>query len=328
MSTTNLPKAATGRLFFVSGITGGGEVFLGRALDEPQEEHLTLEGRSIHRGPEGTLVARPFNTIVRVFLLDSSYSVQLIAKPEVEEEAQRLLASPESGIARITHPYVYRWIEASFQEESIMSDVIQPKRADAPTAGGIGLSNPFFGFYEGFLTTAEQFRRILFHSRQVDSSRELDKVTELEGDLTIEIGKVTNQIAVRLNQIVAREPELSKFFEAFQGTGLSGTMGKNSMAGWLYLMNRLQVAKNWGRRQGKAPLVREVNGLVKDGIFGLNEIILDHCASLDTLITETFAQYGISFEIHGDLSAFAGYTGRLPLDAGEPQARPLIGAGR
>ena len=65
------------------------------------------------------------------------------------------------------------------------------------------------------------------------------------------------------------------------------------------MMNRLQFAKNWARRCNKPALVREINSLVKEGLSNLNETILEHCSALDTLITETFGQYGISYEIYG-----------------------------
>jgi len=80
------------------------------------------------------------------------------------------------------------------------------------------------------------------------------------------------------------------------------------IGGWSYLINRLQVAKNWARRSGKTPMVREINTLMKEGISKLNETIRDHCGALDTLITETCTQYGIQFEMFGEMSPFANYT--------------------
>ena len=81
--------------------------------------------------------------------------------------------------------------------------------------------------------------------------------------------------------------------------------------GWVYLINRLDIAKNWARRCGKTPLVREINTITKEGITGLDELILAHCSSLDTLITETFSQYGINYEIYGAIWPFTSYTAPL-----------------
>ena len=135
----------------------------------------------------------------------------------------------------------------------------------------------------------------------------MDKITELEGDLTIEIGKITNEIAVKTNQLIHRDPELANYFEWVQGHNLP-MPPTNEIAGWLYLIQRLQIAKAWARRKGKTPLVRETNTLVKEGINRLNETILEHASSLDTLITETCSQYGIQFETFGEMSPFASYT--------------------
>ena len=41
----------------------------------------------------------------------------------------------------------------------------------------------------------------------------------------------------------------------------------------------------------------------------MNEVILEHCFSLDTLITDCFGQYGIAYEVYGDMSSFTSYTG-------------------
>ena len=146
----------------------------------------------------------------------------------------------------------------------------------------------------------------------MSSTRELDKLSELEGDLAIEIGKIANQIAIKFHQLAARENELFQYLEAFQGAELPIAHVRYSMAGWLFLFERLHSAKAWARKSGKVALVRDINVLVKDGIFGLNEVILEHCNSLDTLITETFSQYGISYEIYGELTPFAAYAGPTP----------------
>ena len=82
----------------------------------------------------------------------------------------------------------------------------------------------------------------------------------------------------------------------------------HTLGGWMHLIQRIEIAKNWARRMGTNPLVREINAITAEGISGLNEVILGHCSALDMLITETFSQHGITYEIHGMLSPFTSYT--------------------
>jgi hypothetical protein len=199
--------------------------------------------------------------------------------------------------------------------------VVPPVGAIPAERHGFGYVHPFHGLYQGFLNTAEQFRRALFHSRQVSSTRELDRLAELEGNLAIEIGKVANQIAVKFHQLATKENELFEYLETFQGFEPFLGHVRHSMAGWLFLFERLHSAKAWARRAGVVALVRDLNALIKDGIFGLNEVILDHCNTLDTLIAETFSQYGISYEIHGELSPFTAFTSPV-----QSYDRELVGA--
>ena len=58
-------------------------------------------------------------------------------------------------------------------------------------------------------------------------------------------------------------------------------------------------------------MVREINSFVREGIQNLNEVILEHASTLDTLIAETFSQYGIVAEIYGEMSPFMGYANPL-----------------
>lgn len=160
----------------------------------------------------------------------------------------------------------------------------------------------------------------------MSSTRELDKLSELEGDLAIEIGKIANQIAIKFHQLAARENELFQYLEAFQGAELPIAHVRYSMAGWLFLFERLHSAKAWARKSGKVALVRDINVLVKDGIFGLNEVILEHCNSLDTLITETFSQYGISYEIYGELSPYTVSPAPTPSFIDRDPANSLVGS--
>jgi len=311
-STTSFPRNAAGKLFFVSGLTGGREVFLGKAVDEPFQEHLTLEGKVLSMTPGSSspaggvpsrhLVVRPFQTTVNFGLREPGYSVQHLSNAAARDEASALLELAATHVSRTSYPLVFGWVEAAVQ--------------GAPSdPGSLPLAaQPFVGLYESFQTTAEEFRRVLFRAHQVETTRELDRVTELEGDLLIELGKITNQTAIKFSQILTRERGLQRYFEALQASDLPLGNARYSMSGWPFLFERVQTAKVWARRNGKASLVRDVNVLLKDGLFGLNEVILEHSSSLDTLITETFGQYGITDELDGDL-----VLGALP----EPPRRAL-----
>lgn len=317
--STQIPKSTAGKLFLVSGLSGGREVFLGKALDEPHEKRLTLEGKALSFTREGLAFARPFSTTASFSLEDEHKTIHLIASPKAHEEAIHLLNLSVAQLSKSGHPLLFRWIESAAAIGNGHAFAGPPPSfgatlpgAHAPGGALAGQQNPLLGSYLGFLATVEQFRRALFHSRQVTSTRELDKVAELEGDLAIEVGKVTNQIALKFQQLAAREGELQAYLEAFQGADLPIAGARFSMAGWIYLLEHLQFAKNWARRSGKSALVRDLNVLIKDGIFGLSEVILEHCNSLDTLITEAFSHYGIAYEIYGELSPFAGFTGPAP----------------
>ena len=322
------PKTAASKVFLVSGLSGGREVFLGKAIDEPYEERLTLEGKLISFAPQGILIARPFQTTATFHLKDAQYTIQNVSNTKAHEEVIQILNLSIANISRFAFPLVYRWIESAcstiyaFQPPIHANGIgIVPQIGINPMERpGLGYVHPFHGLYQGFLNTAEQFRRALFHSRQVSSTRELDRLAELEGNLAIEIGKVANQIAVKFHQLATKESELFEYLETFQIDPIIGHV-RHSMAGWLFLFERLHSAKAWARRAGAVALVRDLNALIKDGIFGLNEVILDHCNTLDTLIAETFSQYGISYEIHGELSPFTSFSSPV-----QSYDRELVGA--
>jgi hypothetical protein len=311
MATKSTLGTQIGKFVFVSGINGGREVFFGRPIDEPYADTLTIEGKSITFTPQGYMVVKPFVTLFTFPTKNANCQIQQIQNPEALHEANNLYNTSVTTITRANYPLTYRWIETSMNWFTN-----NPWNFGGSNTNGYARTlntgynpnaNPFSSFFEGFKSSAEQFRRALFQSPQVSSTREMDKLTELEGDLVIEIGKITNQVAVKFNQFVGRNTELAHYFESMQGYTIP-MPALNTMGGWCFLMNRLQIAKNWARRNGKTPLVREINTLTKDGINGLNELILEHCSSLDTLITETFSQYGITFELHGEMSPFASYT--------------------
>jgi hypothetical protein len=301
MSTkTPFPKTAASRVFLVSGLSGGREVFLGKAIDEPYEERLTLEGKLISFAPQGILIARPFHTTATFHLKDAQYCIQHVSHPKANEEAIQILNQSIANLSRFAFPLVYRWIESACTSTIAFQPALHASGIPiTPTIGiqpaerygiGYGYVQPFHGLYQGFLNTAEQFRRALFHSRQVSSTRELDRLSELEGNLAIEIGKVANQIAVKFHQLATQENELFQYLETYQSIEPFIGHVRHSMAGWLFLFERLHSAKAWARRAGVVALVRDINALIKDGIFGLNEVIRDHGNTLDPLNAETFSQ--------------------------------------
>ncbi len=331
MTKTPFPKSAASKVFLVSGLSGGHEVFLGKAIDEPYEERLTLEGKVISFAPQGFLVARPFHTTVTFHLKDTHQSIQHISHPKANEEAIQILNHSITNLSRFAFPLVHRWVESACTSIFAFHPASHTNGfPGTPTVGqhpterfghGLGYVHPFHGLHQGFLNTAEQLRRALFQERQVNSTRELDRLAELEGNLAIEIGKVGNQLAVKFHQLSAKENELFQYLETYQGFEPFLGHVRHSMAGWLFLFERLHSAKAWARRAGSVALVRDLNALIKDGIFGLNEVILDHCNTLDTLIAETFSQYGISYEIHGELSPFTSFSSAVP-----SYDRELVGA--
>lgn len=300
----------TGKFVFVSGVNSGREVFVGRPIDEPFGDSITVEGKSISMNPQGFMIVRPFTTLCTFPTRNPIYPIQQISNPEALQEVTSLFNMPVTALTRASYPLVYRWIESAILDATVGA-------YGFPVAGGASMyrngfartgynawTNPFAAFLDGFQTSAEHFRRAMFLSPQISTTRELDKLTELEGDLVIEVGKITNQAATKLNQLVARNAELTRYFESINGV-VTPCATPTTVGGWCYLMNRLQIAKNWARKSGKTPLVRELSSLTKEGVSALNETILEHSSSLDTLIAETCAQYGLAFETMGELSPLA-----------------------
>jgi hypothetical protein len=334
-TTTSATKAMAGKFVFVTTTGGGREVFFGKTIDEPFGDQMSVEGKSIGWTPQGFLAVRPFTTVVNFPTKSPGYQIQTITDQAVLEELTTIYRTAVNQVTRTNFPLTYRWIESAFHHDAFFTNATTATpfaRTSTPRTYGFNAFNPFYSFYMGFANSAEQFRRALFTSPQVTSTKEMDKITELEGDMTIEIGKITNEIAVKCNQLINRDHDLGHYFQWIQGYSVS-VPPTNQIAGWLYLINRLQIAKTWARRNGKTTLVRETNTLVKEGINRLNETILEHCSSLDTLITETCSQYGIQFETFGEMSPFANYTtpysGTFEGYGFEPQfmTGTLVGAG-
>jgi hypothetical protein len=310
MTPNNTTNTYTGKFIFVTGLSGGREVFLGRSIDEPFNDYLTVEGKPITWGTQGQLIIRPFVTRTNFAVNNPNFQIQVITSQEVVTELTNVFKSSINNITRWTYPLTYRWIESAMQGCGYGTNYNTfngwTSRNLYNTTNWQTQNTPFTTFFTGFQNSVEQFRRALFTSPQVNTTTEMDKITELEGNLAIGFGKVTNNIAIKFNNLVSRETELTHYFEWLQAYNMPYT-GTNYMAGWFYLNQRMQIAKSWARRYGKAPLVREVNNMFKEAVKTLNEILLDHCSTLDTLVTETCSQYGIPFELYGEMSPFGDY---------------------
>ena len=286
---TLFPEITTGKLFLVPGLHGGREVFLGRALGEPRDGVLGLEGRVLSMTPGGQMIVRPFSTTLNASLWENSTPVQYLSDARAAEEAAGLLELSATHVSRSSYPSIVRWVESAVH--SIESE---PHRA----LGELRAIEPSTGLQLEFLATAEELRRVLLRARRVESTRELDHVVELEGNLSIEVGKITNRTAVRLHEILGRERELAHHVEMLQDDGPTDVRG--ATGGWPLLFQLLQTSKTWARRQGKAELVRALNTLIRDAVHGLDEVVLEHQNVLDTLITEAFGQYGLAEELVGE----------------------------
>ncbi len=296
----------TGKYFLFS--RSEGEIFLGRAIDETLDGRLPLEGKSFCITSQGTFAAKPFRTRIDIAETDIPHRIE---HPDAIDEAEALLTRSVTIVHRTNFPLLFRWFQAGKAAPAARTPVV--------------VANPFAHIFRGFETNAELFRRALFAAPQVRSTRELDRLTELEGDLVIELGKVTNDVAVRFNAIVAGDVELTGFFEQLGAGGITVTNG--GVGGWTFAMARLFEAKSWARGRGKVHLVRDVNTLAKEGIGRMNDVLLEHAGALDTLITETFAQFGIEAETWGEISPFATYTMPMPGRSLQESAEPEVPLG-
>jgi len=302
------PSGFHDQLFLVSGLSDGACVFAGRARAEPCDETLTLEGKLVHLSPEGHVLVQPFASQVRFFLLDTALTVHHVEEAHVSAELSALLGARETVVSPGSYPFLHRWFRAT----------CRCREASFGSAER-GFQHPSYSFFEEFVVGAERFRRALYRTSQVSSARELDKVSELEGNLLVEVGKIASRVAVKLNQLVEKEPELEGQLEAFYGDELDP---RPAIGGFAYLVERLQFARDFARRTGRVSLVRELNVLLKDSFFGLNEVVMEHKNSLDTLMTEMFNQYGITFDEEAVGRPFVSHE-----HAGRPSTHPFpVGA--
>ncbi len=288
------PKPArTTRWVYVTGLADGREVFVGRTGDDlATSSRITVEGKAIAWGPERALLAQPFATSRTFSTTDGAHAVHVVTDDDAVRELDGICRTPTHVLGRTTHPRTWRWIES----------------ATGNAGGAHAESSLTHGIWNGFTATAARFRAALFASPGITTTRELDSLTEIEGQAAIELGRAANHAAVRFQALTARFGDLTAFLDAVHGGRASG----GAPGGWSDLFARADAAKAWARRNGSTSLVRDLNRWIRDGIDAWNGIVLDACAELDTLITETFNQHGITSELYGDLSPFTGWTGASP----------------
>ena len=269
------------------------EVFLGRRSPAPAEAcvggALELQGKVLSLRPGGGLAVRPFHTRVVLAPEEEGVVVLALGSQRARQEAERVLRGGETVLSRDAVPHLARWVAAALE-----SAEAERARAGGGEAGELAARADGAAFptlLASFVTTAQEFRRALFQARQVESQRELDQVVELEGNLWIELGRVTNRAAVRLNGLLQRERDLAAHLEELARLGSGVEIGTSG--GWPFFEERLEAAKSWARSRGRRDVLEELHAILRDGAQGVGDVLLDHAQVLDTLIADTFAQYGV-----------------------------------
>ena len=97
-----------------------------------------------------------------------------------------------------------------------------------------------------------------------------------------------------------RECAGSHSAEGFDDALVRARAAPRSPVGWRVERRGRRVR---GDRGANTALVRELNGLTRDGFQRLSDQILEHEAALDSLVSETLGHYGIQAELLGDSDA-------------------------
>lgn len=313
-----MPQSQSNSLFLVSGFTRERGFFLGHSSPDPEQAELAhvteLEGKWIETGFSGAPRIQPLLTRVRLASGDPSLLVQAIDHPSALAEAERLLGTSVQTLNPVLFPILYRFVQVTKAPAPASTAMEQGRQA-----------NSLSEFQATFQRTAEQFRHALIQELQVQTTRELDKLTELEGDLVIELGKVSNEIAAGFNQLSQREDALAAHMALAVDPEQDFEFGDSDRtrpgSSWLALLGRLEYAKNWARREGRTPLVRELNANLRQASTRLGEVVLEHCSALDTLISESFTQHDLGSELRTDVAE--GQDLLIPAEA-EPSTREAL----
>ena len=83
MTTT---QSFAGKFYLISGFANGNEVFIGKAIDEPFADHLSIEGKTIAFTRQGFMNVKPFTTVLNVPFKDPNFQIQQISHPEATNE--------------------------------------------------------------------------------------------------------------------------------------------------------------------------------------------------------------------------------------------------
>jgi len=268
-----------GALFLIAERSQGREYFLGRATGESDANRLSLEGKALLPDGTGEMTIQPFATRADYRLDDSNYRIQRVDHPDAVDEVTRVLTLAIAGITRESFPLLSRWFAGSSNE-------LSSQAPPSPTA-------PFQHILTEFRECTFRLRRALILSPQVTATLELDRLVELEGDLTIEVGKITAKIVTELNLMLESENGLSHFLRRVGDTGGVGRGRTDELAGWQLCAGRLTAAKNWAVAGAETELVRTLSALIQEGNTRIGQVLLEHQAALDTLASEAFGRYGI-----------------------------------
>ena len=268
-----------GALYLIAERSLGKEFFLGRATGESDAKHLALEGKALLPDGSGEMTVQPFATRAEYRLDDSNYRIQRVDHPDAVDEVTKVLTLSIAAITRDGFPLLSRWFA---------SDAIDTKRELVTQS-----SAPFQHLLWEFRTSTKRFRRAMILSPQVTSAHELDRLVELEGDLVIEIGKVTNKIATALNRMLENQNGLAHYLRRVGDPSDLGGSKFDELGGWRLTASRLAAAKNWAVSGASTELVRDLSALIQEGNSAVGKILLEHQGALDALASETFGRYGI-----------------------------------
>ena len=162
-----------------------------------------------------------------------------------------------------------------------------------------GVHDPIEALHLAFRRGAGELRQQLFGFHGEASAlgagtRELDRLVELEGDLSIELGKLTHRALAAFRAEVYAQPALAEELARPRATGAAGDgraaasedVEAGSLAGWSRLRLSIEHAVAWARRAGDAGLVRTLHRLHKEAVCVATELLLDHQNALDVLAAQ------------------------------------------
>ena len=282
MDSSQFSDPCAPALYLVPGLAGGREFFLGEPVDGAARS--CLAGKVVSLTDDGRIVIRPHRTTLMVDTIVGGREAHRLDDRVIQEEARALLESSATHIPEEAVPRLRRWLDAaragreSQERERTLGIEIAPTDSVAER-------------HAAFRSNARAIRRLLLATPHLHSGRELDRITELEADLLLELGKVVNRLSWRWNELISGVPELRARAED-ETTGAEPVRDASS-GGWRELWAALQESLAWARARGRAELLADLNSLLREGLITSHGILSDHAAALDGLIAESLAEYGI-----------------------------------